>query len=122
MENFIQAKLRIITWEQPLRKLQELFWPLEVKAQLQKFFDTGACTLNDVLLTYTIQICKYKVMGCVTPYKIKMECYLLRSCLMGAGRMLCFIVEEVWWMHNADTQCTLEGREEAKGQRKIFYV
>ena len=38
MENFIQAKLRIITWEQPLRKLQELFHPLEVKAQLYKFF------------------------------------------------------------------------------------
>ena len=23
-------------------------------------------------------------------------------------------------MHNADTQCTVEGREEAKGQRKVF--
>ena len=37
MENFIRAKLRIITREQPLRKLWELFRPLEVKAQLYKF-------------------------------------------------------------------------------------
>ena len=26
--------------------------------------------------------------------------------------------EEVWLMHKADTQCTVEEREEAKGQRK----
>ena len=25
-------------------------------------------------------------------------------------------------MHDGDTQCTVEGREEAKGQRKFFYV
>ena len=63
MENFIWAKLRIIT-QQHLRKLWELFRPLEVKAQLYKFFEKEGCTLNDVLLTvYTIQICKYKVVG-----------------------------------------------------------
>ena len=27
---------------------------------------------------------------------------------------------EVWSMHYADTQCTVKGREEAKGQKKIF--
>ena len=27
---------------------------------------------------------------------------------------------EVWWMRNADIQCTVEGGEEAKGQRKFF--
>ena len=37
MENFIRAKLGIMTREQPLRKLWELFHPLEVKAQLYKF-------------------------------------------------------------------------------------
>ena len=37
MGNFIGAKLRIITQEQPLRKLWELFYPLEVKAQLHRF-------------------------------------------------------------------------------------
>ena len=36
MESFILAKLRIINWEQPLRKLWELFHLLEVKAQLYK--------------------------------------------------------------------------------------
>ena len=34
VENFIQARLRIMTWEEPLRKLQGLFCPLEVKAQV----------------------------------------------------------------------------------------
>ena len=63
----------------------------------------------------------------MVPYKIKEECYLLRSCLVDAGRMLLFMVEqvfllmgEVWSMHNADTQCMVEGREEAKRQRKFF--
>ena len=53
--NFIWAKLSIRTWEQQFRKLQELFCPLEVKAQLYKIFETEEDTLNDVLLTvYTI--------------------------------------------------------------------
>ena len=32
--------------------------------------------------------------------------------------------EEVWLIHNADTQCTVDKREEAKGQRqkKKVYV
>ena len=38
MENFIQSRLRIINWEQPLIKLQELSCPLEVKGQLFKFW------------------------------------------------------------------------------------
>ena len=61
MENFIQAKLRIITLEEHLRKPQELFSPLEVKAWLYKFFETEGCMLNDILLTvYKIQICNTK--------------------------------------------------------------
>ena len=32
VESFIQARLRIMTWEEALRKLQGLFCPLEVKA------------------------------------------------------------------------------------------
>ena len=50
--------------------------------------------------------------------------YLLRGCLTGARRMLFFMVEQVfllmrkfWLTHKADTQCMVEGREEAKGQR-----
>ena len=49
----------------------------------------------------------------MAPYKIKKECYLLRSCLVDAGRMLLSMVEqvflptEVWLMHSADTQYTV---------------
>ena len=61
MENFIQAKLRIITLEEHLEKPQEMFSPLEVEARLYKFFETECCILNDILLTvYKIQICKYR--------------------------------------------------------------
>ena len=57
MENFILAKLRIITGEEHLRKLQKLLSQLEVKAQLCKFFETEGCTLNSILLIiYTIHI------------------------------------------------------------------
>ena len=66
-------------------------------------------------------------MGHVTPYKIKKDCFLLRSCLVGARRMLLFMIEqvfllmgEVWLVHNADTQCTVGGRGETKGQRRSF--
>ena len=57
IENFIQTKLRIITQEKHLGKLQELFHILEVKAQLHKLCETEGYILNDVLLTvYTIQL------------------------------------------------------------------
>ena len=63
----------------------------------------------------------------MAPYNIRKECYLLWSCLVDAGRILLFMVEQVfllmgeaWLMHNVDTQCTGEGRKEAKGQKKIF--
>ena len=46
----------------------------------------------------------------VTLSKIKKKCYLLRSCLVGAGRIMLSVLEqvipahgEVWSMHNADT-------------------
>ena len=65
----------------------------------------------------------------MAPYKIKKECYLLRSCLVDARGMFLFLVDQVflpmgklWSMHNGDTQCTVEGREEAKGQITFFYV
>lgn len=40
MEYFIGAKLRIITREQNLRKLQELLYLQEVKKQLYNFSET----------------------------------------------------------------------------------
>ena len=118
MVNFIQTKLGIITQKKHLGKLQELFHTLEVKAQLYKLCETEGYILNDVLLTfYTIQLWTSWLEGC----------YILRCCLVGAKRMLLFMVGwvflrmgEVWLMHNVDTQYKLEGREEIKGQRKMF--
>ena len=40
MEKFFEPNLRIITQEEYLRKLQKLFYLLEVKAELGKFFWT----------------------------------------------------------------------------------
>ena len=58
----------------------------------------------------------------MTPYKIKKEGYLLRSCLVDARRMLPFMVEQVFiWMGRL-SPCTMHSgeREEAKGQRKFL--
>ena len=60
--------------------------PLEVKTQLHKFFETEDCTLES-LTFYTIQICKYKVMGYVIPLQDREGMLPLRSCLLDAGRM-----------------------------------
>ena len=67
------------------------------------------------------------VVGHVTLYKIKEECYLLRNCLVDVGRMLLFMVEqvflpvgEVWSTHNADTQCTVGGEGKPKGREEFF--
>ena len=63
----------------------------------------------------------------MTPYKIKKGCYLLRSCLVGARRMLLFMVEqvfllmaEVWLMHNADTPCTVGEVRRPKGREEFL--
>ena len=60
--------------------------------------------------------------------KIKKECYLLRSCLIGTRRMLHFMAEqvflpmgEVWLMHNADMQFLVVKGEEAKGRENKFF-
>ena len=68
----------------------------------------------------------------VTPCKIKKECYLLRSCLTNAGRMLLFMVEQVFLPKEGGggggtlvhawsgyTVCSVE-KGEAEGQRRLF--
>ena len=52
------------------------------------------------------------VVGHVTLYNIKKECYLLISCFVNARKLL-FMIEqilllmgEVWVRHNTDAQCT----------------
>lgn len=50
MEYFIGAKLRIITREQNLRKLQELLYLQEVKKQLYNFSETEGYGKNKMTL------------------------------------------------------------------------
>lgn len=84
---------------------------LEVKAQLNKFFEAEGFALNYTLLhSLHNQDLSVSQVGHVTPYKIRKECYLFRSCFVDARRMLLFmdeqgflLIEEVWLMHNTDT-------------------
>lgn len=120
--------MRIVKWEWHLRKLWTVPRIRNQNTVIHEFFfETEDCTLDDVLLTASkIQICKYKLMRHRDLLQDQEGIYLLRSCLVGTRRMLFFVVEkvflpmgEVWSMHEADSQYTVEGREEAKGQRKI---
>ena len=54
MENFIWAKFEDYNLGGASQKALELFHPLEVKAQLYKFFETEGYALNDALLTVYI--------------------------------------------------------------------
>ena len=63
----------------------------------------------------------------MTLEKIKKLCYLLRSCLVDAKRMLLFMVEQVFLlmgevllMRNADTQCTVGGERRPKGREEFL--
>ena len=63
----------------------------------------------------------------MTPYKIKKERYLLRSCLVDAGRMLLFTADqvfllmvEVWLMHDADMQHTVGGERRPRGREDVL--
>ena len=116
LENFIWAKFEDYNLRRA-SQLWELFHWLENKAQLHKLLFIKC----HILTVYIIQIWvpSWRIMW---PYKIKKECYLLRSCLVDAKKTLLFMVEqvflpmaEVWWMHNA-----WWGRGEARGQRGIF--
>ena len=53
----------------PLRMLQELFYPFEVKAELKVFWDKGLYSKGYINITNSsaIQISKYKVVGHVNP-------------------------------------------------------
>ena len=63
----------------------------------------------------------------MTLYKIKNVCHLLRSCLVGAWRMLFFVAEQVsangvvWSLHNAGTQCTVQGERRPKGRADVLH-
>ena len=62
----------------------------------------------------------------MAPYKINKECYLLRTCLVGAMRMLLLMVEQVFLpmrevcsMHNVGTQHTVRGERRPKGRENF---
>ena len=85
------------------------------------------CTLNEVLLTVTkSRFASTRWWAIVTLCKIKKECSLLRSCLMGARRMLCFTAEqvflpmkEVWLMPNCKIHSAQQrGGKKPKGREK----
>ena len=64
----------------------------------------------------------------MTAYKLKEECYLLRSCLIDARRMLLFMVEEVflpvrevWLMPNVQRRGEVQSAEEKKGFVFFFW-
>ena len=54
LENFIQAKFDDDNPGRASRKLWGLFYLLEIKAQLHKFFETEGCTSNDALLEFPL--------------------------------------------------------------------
>lgn len=64
----------------------------------------------------------------MNPSGLRKKCCLLRSYMAGTRRRKIDLYGSVdisalwgvWLTHNADAQCTLEGREEAKRQRKSF--
>ena len=71
----------------------------------------------------------YKAWIMMILYQIKQEGNLPRSCVVDARRILLFMVEqgcllmgEDWSMYITDTQCAVQGREEAIGQRKIVML
>ena len=118
--------MRIITQEEHLRKLWGLFCSLTVKAHLYKIFrDRGLDIKWHIIESVYDPDLSIIVVGHVTLYKIRKECYLLRSCL--AGRMLLFMAEqvfllmgEVWLTQNAGAQCAVEGREGRPKDREEF--
>ena len=62
----------------------------------------------------------------MAPYEIKKECYLFRSDLADAGRMLFFMVEQmflltgqVWSMPNADIQCGVDEGGDRRAEKLV---
>ena len=96
VENFIEAKLRNITWEQKLRKLWEVFCPLEGNEQLCKFFEAGMYIKWRIIDSLQNTICKYKAVSYHDPLQDQGGSLSLSSCLVDAKRVLLFIVEQVF--------------------------
>lgn len=92
----IQAKFEDYNPDRASQKTLRIVLPLEAQAQFNMIFETEALYLK-WNITDSLHNLDLKVI--VAPYKIKKGCRLLRRCLVGAGRMLLFMVEQhfCWW-------------------------
>lgn len=113
MEYFIGAKLRIITREQNLRKLQELLYLQEVKKQLYNFSETEGYGKNQ--MTHYWQFTQ----SSSGPLQDQEGMLSFRCCLADAG-WAGISAPGGGSMHNADMQYTVVGRGKAKRKRKYF--
>ena len=53
----------------------------------------------------------------MSAYKIKKECYLLRSCLVDAGRTLLFMLEQVFLLMGSFGGCLMQIHDAQGGER-----
>ena len=130
MEDFIRAELRIRTLGTASQKSPRTVLLVRGQSSYIRFWDTGLYVKRRII-DGLHNLASSGSWVIIARYKIKRECYLFRSCLLGARRILFFMVKQVfllmgkiWSVHwyNADTQCTIEGKEEAKGQKKNFFM
>ena len=94
MENFIRAKFEHYnTGRIPQKALKNVLHFRSQGPVIQVFWDRGLyikwCILGSL---HNPDLSVIIVMSHVTLYEIKKECYLLRSCLVDARRMLLFMV------------------------------
>ena len=114
-----EPNLRILTQEEHLRKMWELFCPLENKTLLEKgFWDRSVHQMTYIDSSHNPSLSVISV-GRVTPYKIIRERYLLRNCVDARwGRCSC------WWgrfgqsiMHSTVHS---QVREKTRGREEFF--
>ena len=65
------------------------------------------------------------MVGHVTPYKIKKEFLSFKESILGHCcsfhlSRLFLTIRECWLLHNADTQCTVQGERQPKGRDSLF--
>ena len=93
LENFIRAKFEDYNPGRASQTALKTVLPVRSQDTVYISFLRQGCASNDSLHNPDLRAI---VVGHVTLYKIKKECYLLRSCLVDAGRMLLFMVKQVF--------------------------
>ena len=99
MENLIQAQIEDYKLGEASQKALRTVPPSKSQDTVNDMlvFETESWTSCDILST-VLQNPDLSsiVVGHVTPYKIKKQCYLLRHCIAPAGKVLLFTVEQVF--------------------------